>query len=394
MFYAGTMPTAEQPIALAALSRHLSAHAISGAVDEAADAPGSAILIAGERLTVVCRSLPDVPERLLEVLSLHVLRGEVPSSASSVMLITVPRLPRAKADWSADIRASQRHLQSRAPWAILSNRGGCLIHLPAHGHRFIEVPDRDDDPNEMADAVTAHEPSSDVALAVLKSIMLTKAPNLSRQIRNYYVHQASNAELPGTIPELAQWLGVSRASVYNAVGEFIHYGWMRSQRGQLPAIRATSEIISWWLDKRRHRRMRTLPVAPVYESIGKKNRISEWLRDQYTPSGDQWAITAWSACARHKKLAVNDISSKPLTISVKSSLRTLMTTWSLREVPADQAFIHLQKSPHPITTFSWVSEIDGLPVVDPWEAAIDVVSDPQRGPEQASVICDVLFRVK
>jgi hypothetical protein len=47
---------------------------------------------------------------------------------------------------------------------------------------------------------------------------------------------------------------------------------------------------------------------------------------------------------------VNDISSKPVTISVKSSLSTLMTTWSLREVPADQAFIHLQKSPHPITT--------------------------------------------
>jgi hypothetical protein len=389
------MPTEEQLAALKALVRHLGAQdLLSSLVDEAADTRPE-IQIAGEMLTVASRSLPDVPERLLEVLSLHVLRNGFSSDANNLMLISVPRLPRAKADWSADIRGSQKQLQSRAPWAIISNRGGCMIFLPAQGHRFIEVPDRDDDPNETIDATTAHEPSSDVELAVLKSILLTMTSDTLRKLRNHYVHHVSPGELPDTLPGLAEWLGVSRASVYNAVGEFIHYGWMQSQRGRIPVIRATSEIINWWLDKRRHRRMRTIPVAPLYESIPMKiPRIHEWLREQYKPNGDRWAITEWSACALHKKLAVNDISSKPLTISVKDSLRNLMTKWALREVPSDQALFHLQKSPHPITSFSWVTEIDGLPVVDPWEAAIDVVSDPQRGPEQASVICDDLFLAK
>ncbi len=388
------MPTGEQPTALMALVRHLKTQAVQCTVlDESA--PDSVIRIAGEDLPIGSRSLPNVPERLLEVLSLHVLRSALPSGAKSLMLITVPRLPRAKADWSSALCASQKQLQSRAPWAILSERGGCMIYLPALGDRFIEVPDRDDVLNEALEAITAHEPSSDVELAVLKSILLTKTLDPSRRLRYHYVHQSSKLGLPNTILDLAQWLGVSRASVYNAIGGFIQYGWMQSQRGRIPVIRATSEIIAWWLEKRRHRRMRTIPVAPLYESVSmKKSRIHEWLRKQRKPNGDRWAITDWSACSLHKKLAVNDISGKPFTISVKGSLRSLMTEWSLREVPSDQALLHLQRSPHPITTFSWVTEIDGLPVVDPWEAAIDVVSDPQRGPEQASVICDDLFLAK
>jgi len=375
------------------LSGHLNDQGVSCDITQS-DAPGSAMHIAGTSVAVICRSLPDVPERLLEVLSLHILRGASSQGAGTLMLIVVPRLPRAKDDWSGDIRSAQKRLRSRAPWAIISHRGGCLACLPAHKRRLIVVPDRHVDAHSSQDALATHEVSSDVALAVLKSMVLSKTPGGAR-LQGQRTHGNgfhSGPGAPDTLMSLARRLGVSRASVYNAIGEFVRNGWVRAQRGQLPVIRAPADMLNWWLDKRRHHQSRRIAVAPLYETPPtRRTHILDWLRNHYKASDVAFALTGWSACALHRRLVVNDIGSKPITISVRDSIGSAMSTWSLREVADDRAFLHLQKSPHPLTTFSWLHDIDGLPVVDLWEAAIDVVSDPQRGFEQACAIRDDVF---
>ena len=388
-----------------ALVRHLTAAGISCTPEPcppehssgSADAVG--ITIGGQHFITRQRSLPDVPERILEVLSLHVLRTGTGTGTGTgtdnappgLMIVTVPRLPRSKSNWTAELREAQRHVQSPAAWAILSRQGGCLISLPPCGDRFIA---RDDQHDIRAEKPSrAREPRSDVALAVLKSIMIKGvAETLPTSGGNHRLQESATTWETETIADLAQRLGISKAGAYGAIGDLIQHGWMKSRRGKIPSISNLSAIVTWWIDRRRHRLLRTFPVAPLYEAFAPGDpRVLAWLGEKYSPAENSWAISGWTACALHKRLAINDISDKPIVVSLAGPIRDMVTNWSLREVPAGEAMFHFQRSPHPLTTFSCISVIRGLPVVDPWEAALDVVGDPQRGPEQAAAIADALF---
>lgn len=374
------------------LVKHLKARGIASSFVEVTETSRTGVAIKGKRFQIAKRTMPDVPERLLEVISLHLLRADINSDDRTLLLLTVPRLPKGSPNWLLPLVTYQQARKSSAPWAVLSTSGGCLLYLPSIGKAAIYVDDHEE--RSRSDHVAraeSREPTSDVELAVLKYVLLSASALTTdqRKVRNAVAYAGP---APNTIQELARWLNVSRAAVYNAVGDFVHRGWLKSQRGGIPSLVSGTAVINWWCDRSRHRNLRTIPVAPLYRAVSsKRSHLMEFLAGLEKPRGASWAVTGWTALALHRKLAIAEAKGKPVTLAVAGSMRAFMSAHELREVPAGNEILQLQACSHPITAFSWCSDFDGMLVVDLWEAVLAVIADPQRGQEQAAAIADDLL---
>jgi hypothetical protein len=120
-----------------------------------------------------------------------------------------------------------------------------------------------------------------------------------------------------------------------------------------------------------------------------------WLKQQTATDEIRWAITGWRACSLHGLSVLVDDDTKPVEIVVSDVVPTVLQRWQLRPAPnAEQPVMLISRTSTPIATFSGVDRIAGLPVVDPWQAAMDVAGDPQRGIEQATAIADALWLSK
>jgi hypothetical protein len=201
------------------------------------------------------------------------------------------------------------------------------------------------------------------------------------------------------VSDLAKHLKVSNSSLYNAIEALKAQGWITTVRGELPMFtdrEAFLKVVNWFMEFRKHTREPQVKTVPLYhKSWVDRPSLVKWLRGITKKEAMQWAVTGWHACTLHNSSVLLDEKTKPLEIVVHESVSAVMQAWELKEVPANSGeYLSISTTPHPLATFSFVTTIEQLPVVDPWQAALAVIGDPQRGIEQATAIADELWLAK
>lgn len=342
---------------------------------------------------LVSRTAQPWADRLLEMLSLHALRRRRGQDPSTTLVISVPRLVRT---FQSVVIDALRELLRNGPlgnWIVISERGGVVFHLEDVDLEWSQGDDSDGGA-DLAAAPIAHQRDPlrrDITLTVLK-VLLARASRSRRHIRWFAdVLGALEAE---SIPALADKLKFATSSLYAVIGELRERHLVDVSRGGMPHLTDIPGVLAWWLDGQRHQSANRVLVKPIYDSPNRTHTgFLEWI-SRRPASGFDWAINGWSACQLHRALAITDAGQKPCSIIVNAPARTFLLEWKLRTVPRSQAaeaFFLLETTSMPVSTFCGFGLINGRPVVDLWQAALDVARDPQRGREQAEAIAQELW---
>jgi hypothetical protein len=349
------------------------------------------------------RSCPAIPDRILDMIKAHLcesfqreLGGRTLHQKStenaeqeSVLVVRVPHLP-STARFTHQLESLSIARPRRAAWAIVSDGGGACLSFP--GHDAISIPD--DQPGN-AQRVTAEAErlirnpwASDVALALLDILLMQRAQPRS----TWAAWTPPAAELD--VEALATYLGVGRSTLYGVIEQFEKGGLMRPVRGRLPRLTDIPGVVSWLIDHRKHFRDKRESVVPLYAPAWKNTaEVLQWLTAKVGASTATWAITGWRACALHGLSVLVDDTAKPVEIIVREPVAAVLRDWQLKLQPySGGSFFLMSTTSTPITAFACPGlPIAALPVVDPWQAALDVAGDPQRGIEQATAIADSLW---
>ncbi len=385
-----------------ALVRHLAQAGVAAVLRPAAAAGGGTRLMLGERaFPLHIRTVPVLAERIVESAALHLLRTRRADSGP-LLVLRVERLPSGHGGWVDELTRIQRALRSTAGWAVVSDRGGALLQLPAAGIEMRQSPDLQPAAGQAAAAAPGRHAdlhASDVAMAALK-ISLLRA-GAAGWIDWTVIGQAAAGQPAGevdlrridTVAAHPPQLRVSHSPIYTVYSALAERGWIISRRGRLAEIGDLAAVVGWWIDQRKHRRVRSVPVAPLYQAPASGQRAAlAWLRRADPGAAATWAVTGWAACQLHRRSVLNHGASKPVVVTVRGPVGALLQAWSLHEVAPERALFQLQSSPAAVTAFAMATRQRGLPTVDLWEAALEVASDPQRGIEQTRAIAEALFR--
>jgi hypothetical protein len=392
----------EQQTTCEALLRHLVQAGVKAALDSGAQTPGGQRLVIGAHaFPLQVKAVPVLAERIVESAALHLLRARR-APAGQLLVLRVERLPGGQRRWIDELTVIQRSLRSTAGWAVVSDRGGALLQLPGAGLEMALHPDPQSAEGHAGLAANGHPTdlhASDVAMAALKISLLRAA---AAGWIDWTVigpggggaAQAVAADLRriDSVSALAAHLRVSNSAIYTVYSALSERGWIVSRRGRLAEIGDLTAVVAWWIDQRKHRRVRTVPVAPLYQAPAPSQRAAlAWLRTVDQSGAINWAVTGWAACQLHRRSVLNHTALKPVVVTVRGPVGALRQAWSLHEVPPERALFQLQSSPASVTAFAMATRKRGLPTVDLWEAALEVASDPQRGIEQTRAIAEALF---
>jgi hypothetical protein len=121
--------------------------------------------------------------------------------------------------------------------------------------------------------------------------------------------------------------------------------------------------------------------------------ILDWLSQHSDDHDGSWALTGLHAAQRHGLSTLTHLHSKPVEIVVNSTIAEHLQRWQLQVAPAPSpTTLLITRAALPLTSFLGVTSSPGQPpMVDPWQAALAVANDPQRGIEQATAIADTLW---
>jgi hypothetical protein len=365
---------------------------------ETLHAAGVAAVLTGEvlrlqkrELTVVWRTAQPWAERLLEIITLHGLRTRSGVAQHTVVVIRLPHLPSGY----AQVRDDQERLLGGRPgnWILMSDRGGFHVHLEAFGIDRAQLDARPTDgPNRTAAAVSARrEPlRSDVTMTLLKALLARAAA--SKRYRGWW---GGRLDAIQSVAGLAAELGCSASALYAVIGALRDREWVAVRHGAPPTIMDIPGVVTWWLDTQKHTQHHQVPVQPLYSTtpFATHAAILDFLAQAPTVTAT-WAVSGWWACALHEAMALTEASHKPVSVAIAGPITTVLRAWNLRPVgPGHQtgSCLLLESAALPKSTFCGMTTIGDLPVVDLWQAALDVASDPHRGIEQAEAIANELW---
>jgi hypothetical protein len=309
-------------------------------------------------------------------------REERPAEELLVML--VPRLP--------DIGDAVGQLAHEpawhdAAWAVISTHGGYHVAIPGLP-RPLSSPDRTR-PSAATQLTLGVDPVQRDLPAAILSLLLLRRVNRTRWRR------PPACLLIETPQVLASALGVGRSALYAALNDLEDRGWILPRHGRLPDLVDLPGLVNRFLDYAKHRRRRQRAVVPLYAAWTTRDHVMDWLRQQAVPgAGPSWAVTGWQACQQHGLSVLTNLASKPVEIVVAGEMDNLLRRLSLQEVSAPTAStLLLSRAATPLATVLGLDQdaASGYAVVDPWQAALAVASDPQRGIEQATAIADALW---
>ena len=302
----------------------------------------------------------------------------VPTLALLVPHLGTLRLPELDAFLGEDL-AAKRHL------VVISQRGGRIVALPKLGVR-VERPD-DAAPASSAPARSAGlSLTSDVAQWALKVLLA----NVAKQDRRTW-GGPTRADRLGNPGDLAELAGIGSSTAYAVVDALRERRWVATPRRGAFDVIDLRGMLRWWLDVAKHERPRLVPMQPVYDRLGRDLPAAlRWLRDTRA-DGVRWAVGGWAAVAEHDASHVVNIESQPVLLHTSAPLAELERSFRLsRASDAGTAPVLVQVTSGARSVLGGVVGADRLPVVDLWQAALDVAGDPQRGIEQAESIAERL----
>jgi hypothetical protein len=350
---------------------------------------------------LLTRTASPTKERVLEILALaHWRRRWCRDSGwnpQTGLLIRVPRLPTRINRLLPDIDkllTVEKNLpvdgpnppSGPLPFAICSDRGGYILRIPDLANSYEQ---EDTDVGSIADALR-EMPWHDAAVRALKILLAQRS--------NPTVRWWGGAREPVTTGlQLAHLAETPPSSVYGLLDALAQRGWIKKGYGREIVPLDIAAVVNWWLDRAKHQRRRIIPVRPLYsvEPLTSWAERGRWLNDQtHTHGGVPWAISGWAACHLLDLSILHQPEAKPFTLTVglgAAGLPAFLRAWQLVECDPRDAAFGIEPSAPKSAALAAILDVDGLPVVDGWQAALDVVSDPDRGIEQATSIADRLW---
>jgi len=345
-----------------------------------------------QTLVLVTRAASPALERVLELLALALWRRQSGAwSLETGVVIRLPRLPARLDRWheSIDLMLSRSNVKDAAsttlPFALCSERGGYLLRLPG-----LTVTQPDPDDGSHTTVTRTDIPQHEAALRALKILLAQMGDH----------HQAwwGGVKEPITTGlQLARLAETSQSGVYGLLDALAQRGWIRKGYGRELRLLDVPAVLAWWLDHAKHQLRRLIPVRPLYVSdpLGSWSERCRWLKDQdeklaVTP----WAISGWAACQLLDLSILHHPEAKPFTVTIGRSavaLPAVLHAWKLVECEPRDAVFWIEPTPPQRAALAATLLVDGVRVVDGWQAALDVASDPDRGIEQAMSIAERLW---
>jgi hypothetical protein len=324
---------------------------------------------------------------------LHAVRqrsGHDSDAQNSLLVVRIPKFPsdrvRILADMARMIPPDPKH---PTRWAVISELGGYLIHLDGIVEDSMEGSDR---PVLSGSSMTAaaiemmRDPMrSDLTLTVLKVLLAQRSHQPQIWFGPSYI-------APCTQRELAGHLEVSASSLHQAITTLRGRGWLDARRGGILTLTNPAAVVGWWLDHAKNNPARRIGLRSVF-SATTSDRWT-WLKSRPWVADVTWAVNGWSAIALKDEAILNDPEAKPLSLVMQGSFQSLLKSWELVPCssPDDPRLIIMVEATHtPRSTFIGARTRHGLPCVDHFQAALDVIGDPNRGIEQAVAMADSLF---
>ena len=378
------------PVAM--LGTALSSHGVT-----VRDAEGDAIVVERGRtkanLEIRNRSLQDSVERILETLVLHALRQQR-SPDSRILVISVPNLPLHPERLTEEYdRLVEYRKGSKVRWAIISERGGSVIHLDGILPKRVIEQDMPAlrGPALAAGALAFANPQrSDLTLTLLKLLLADRSPTHDAWFGPGFIR-------PTSANDLATRFGVSVSAIYAAIGAIRHRRWMDPRRGSELRLTEAGPVITWWMDHAKNNPAKRIAVRDMFaKRTTSMPGTLAWLRKRPKVTACQWMVNGWGAIELHGASHLNTLATKPVSLVLRGPLPALLKMWDL--VPSDSAsdprtILHIETATCPRSVFIGGNVLDGLPCIDLFQAALDVVSDPDRGVEQSTAITESLFPV-
>lgn len=341
----------------------------------------------GRRRPITLRRIAAPSRFLVESTILHGLAEQALNRDDGpVVVVSVPRLIPRATERIADLAAPMA--SHGGDWAIISDAGGAILHLPSWG---IARQDRDERKAIVRSQVSGRLEFSDATSWILKVLLLSRLPKRPEQ---YWWGGPQGAWSSGQ--DLASACKVSISMVYRVLETLRQRSWVEMDRGQGIRILRPRAILEAWLTQHRHREPASIPVRPLHGwTPGGAKAAMDWLSKQHTQTANEagWAVCGWAACNLNGTAFVTDIDSRQVRIACLGAPDRLIDAWNLMRCddPRDAAFgivpVQAERS------FAGSTSVAGLlPVVDVIQSALDVVSDPARGLDQAEHIMEVVTK--
>jgi hypothetical protein len=284
--------------------------------------------------------------------------------------------------------------------AVLSRRGGAVIHFKPWN---IEISKADFQEGASLSpyvqkgsgggSLQFSEANAQLLKALLFSDMRERRPETDQWWRG--------PQGPFRSPdEWARICEVGRATAYRLQRVMRAEGLL--SEGTRLKLAGADRLLNQWLEVEKSvPKAAYIPVKPLYPpkspKAGRDAQLAiAWLHEVETSArakGGMVALTGWQAVVAHGLNIV--VGDRPVTavVPLKSHLDHLLTDGGVRDCPPEEAWAYLTVARDRRSAFAGTVPREGkVPVVDLWQAALDVASDPSRGFDQAMAIAARLIK--
>jgi hypothetical protein len=253
-------------------------------------------------------------------------------------------------------------------WGLMDQAGSLALRIPALG---ISVHERAARPQLTVGRVASRHTGrtfSDLNRWMLKLLLLRDTPEVLWRGPRTPIAGASH---------LATVAGVSYGAAQRFVTTFSGMGYLGTAPQGLVVVRR-AELLHAWLAQQVTEQSPTFAVRSIF---GRPSGVADLFASG--PQDVSRAIGGFEACRR---LGVLHAFVPRVEVHVDRLDDGLLDGWGLELCEPRDAHCYLIRTKYPQSVMRGANKIDGLPVVDVFQAALDVVGNPARGREQAEYI--------
>lgn len=258
---------------------------------------------------------------------------------------------------------------NRIGWGVFDDTGGVRLVVAKLG---IDV--SIDSKGAQPKTVDTTRLFSDLNRWIIKLLLLRESPPAN--------FPAQHREPPRNPKHLSEIAGVSHETAYKCVRQLKRRNFLEQDSRSLKIVRAKT-LLAEWVHEDRVRPTDRTPVRALFPGA--------FSLDGSLPSShkDAIAIGGFEACSRLGLLHAP--YSKP-EVHVRGDLSQLLEALGVRVCEQRDADLFLIQSSFPESVFRSASILDRSPIVDAWQAALDVASNAARGSEQVEYITERMLR--
>lgn len=280
--------------------------------------------------------------------------------------------------------------------AIFSHRGGHYLHFADWGLMSDHVD------TAVAPVVTTSErrgsaPVFSEANEQLLKVLLYETVRTGKNDGDLVSRWPRHPEPLISLDKWSEATEVGRTTAYRLYHQLRELGWISEVDGVTPLrlLNLPRLLTNWMQVEQAGAPRQLIPLAPLYPAKGATSDsdldVQAWLNkleQQVEKGGGMLALSGWKAIEAYGLGVV--VGKRPYTVEVPLERyiplvtdAALVSTTKARE---PWAYLGVMRRWRAVAMGAVRRESHRLVTVDPWQAALDVVADPNRGFEQAEAI--------